>query len=51
VGLIHLGHAFGDVKVIREHIELFAIAVVLLSVLPLVFELTRRRLRSRTAER
>ena len=45
--LLLLGHAFGNVKVIREHIELLAIAVVLLSVLPLVFEMTRRRIRSR----
>jgi membrane-associated protein len=47
VGLILLGHAIGNVEVIRENIELLAIGVVLLSVLPLVFEMTRRRLRSR----
>jgi membrane-associated protein len=46
VGLILLGHAIGNVRVIREHIELLAIGVVLLSVLPLVFEMTRRRMRS-----
>jgi membrane-associated protein len=47
VGLILLGHAIGNVEAIRENIELLAIGVVLLSVLPLVFEMTRRRLRSR----
>jgi membrane-associated protein len=47
VGLILLGHAIGNVRLIREHIELLALAVVLLSVLPLLFEMTRRRRRSR----
>ena len=47
VGLIMLGHAFGNVRVVREHIELLAIGVVVLSVLPLAFEMTRRRRRSR----
>lgn len=48
VGLILLGHYIGDVRIIREHIELLALFVVLLSVLPLVFEMTRRsRRRSR----
>jgi membrane-associated protein len=45
VGLILLGHAVGNVEVIRDNIELLAIGVVLLSVLPLAFEMTRRRLR------
>lgn len=47
VGLILLGHAIGNVRIVREHIELLAIGVVLLSVLPLAFEMTRRRIRSR----
>jgi membrane-associated protein len=47
VGLILLGHTVGDVRVVRENIELLAVGVVLLSVLPLAFELTRRRLRNR----
>ena len=42
VGLILLGHAVGDVKFVREHIELLAIGVVLLSVLPLLIEMVRR---------
>ena len=45
VGLILLGHAIGNVRPIREHIELLAIGIVLLSVLPLAFEMTRRRRR------
>src|SRR3954452_7311916 len=36
VGLIVLGHLIGNVKPIREHIELLALGVVLLSVLPLL---------------
>jgi membrane-associated protein len=41
-GLILLGHAVGNVTVIRTHIELLAVGVVLLSVAPLLFEMTRR---------
>jgi len=47
VGLILLGNAIGDVGVIRRHIELLALFVVLLSVLPLAFEVTRRARRAR----
>jgi len=47
VGLLLLGHAIGDVGVIRRHIELLALFVVLLSVLPLVFEVTRRARKAR----
>ena len=46
VGLILLGHTVGDVSFVRKHIEVLAVAVVLLSVLPLAFELTRRRRRA-----
>ena len=45
VGLILLGHAIGDVRVIREHIEILAIGVVALSVLPIAVEMLRRRRR------
>jgi membrane-associated protein len=45
VGLILLGHAVGNVSFVRTHIEVLAVLVVLLSVLPLAFELTRRRRR------
>src|SRR3954451_4967201 len=47
VGLILLGHAIGNVTVIRTHIELFPIGVVLLWVVPLAFEMPRRRARGR----
>lgn len=46
IGLILLGHAIGDVGVIRRHIEVLALLVVLLSVLPLAIEVTRRTRRS-----
>ena len=47
VGLILLGHAVGNVDFVRKHIEVLAILVVLISLGPLAFELTRRRLRTR----
>jgi membrane-associated protein len=43
IGLVLLGHAIGNVSFIRSHIELLALLVVLLSVLPLAVELVRRR--------
>ena len=45
VGLILLGHAVGNVDFVRKHIEVLAVLVVLISLGPLVFEVTRRRLR------
>jgi membrane-associated protein len=47
VGLVLLGHATGNVGFIRKHIEVLALLVVALSVLPLAFEMTRRRVRAR----
>jgi membrane-associated protein len=47
IGLILLGHALGHVDFVRKHIEVLALVVVLLSVLPMLFELTRRRARAR----
>jgi membrane-associated protein len=41
-GLILLGHAVGNVNIVRTHIELLAVGVVVLSVIPLLFEMTRR---------
>jgi membrane-associated protein len=45
IGLVLLGHAIGNVDFVRSHIEVLALAVVLLSVLPLIVEVTRRRVR------
>jgi len=47
IGLILLGHGLGHVNFVRKHIEVLVILVVLLSVLPLAFELTRRSARAR----
>ena len=47
VGLILLGHGLGHVAFVRTHIEVLVIVVVLLSVLPVLFELTRRGVKSR----
>ena len=47
VGLILLGHGLGHVSFVRKHIEVLVLFVVLLSVSPLLFEISRRHLRSR----
>ena len=47
IGLILLGHGLGHVAFVRTHIEILAIVVVLLSVLPVLFEITRRRVKAR----
>ena len=47
VGLILLGRAIGNVEFVRRHIEVLALAVVAVSVAPLLFEVTRRTLRNR----
>jgi membrane-associated protein len=48
-GLILLGHGLGQVDVLRKHIDLFAILVVLLSLIPLVWHLVQSRRRSSPA--
>lgn len=48
-GLILLGHAAGKVDVLRKHIDLFAVLVVLLSLLPVVYHLVSSRRRRTTA--
>lgn len=43
IGLVLLGHGLGHVSVMRKHIELLVLAVVVLSVLPVIYEVTRHR--------
>lgn len=45
IGLVMLGHGLGHVTALRKHIELLVLAVVVLSVLPLLYEVTRHRRR------
>jgi membrane-associated protein len=45
-GVTALGHWLGQVDVVREHIEVFALGVVALSLVPVAFELLRARRRS-----
>jgi membrane-associated protein len=45
-GVTALGHWLGQVDVVREHIELFALGVVVLSLVPVAFELLRARRRN-----
>jgi membrane-associated protein len=42
-GVTALGHWLGQVDVIREHIETFALLIVAISVIPVVLELLRAR--------
>jgi membrane-associated protein len=44
-GVTALGHWLGQVDVVRQHIELFAIGVVVLSLVPVAIELLRARRR------
>jgi membrane-associated protein len=46
-GVTVLGYALGGVDFVRNHIELILLAIVLVSVLPIVFELLRTRSRRR----
>jgi membrane-associated protein len=48
VGLVLLGHYIGHVGAIRNHIEVFVVVVVVISVLPLLVHLGRERRRSRS---
>jgi len=49
IGLIVLGHLLGRVDFVRTHIEVLVVFVVFLSVVPVLFELTRRGVRSRAS--
>jgi membrane-associated protein len=46
-GVTLLGHWLGGVAVVRDHVELFVLAVVALSLLPVVTEVARGRTRTR----
>lgn len=48
-GLIVLGYLLGDIAFIRENIDIMAILIVLVSVLPLIVEFLRSRRRKRQA--
>lgn len=47
IGLTGLGYLLGQVEFVAKHVELFVIGFVILSSLPLPFELLRERLKSR----
>ena len=51
IGLILLGHGLGHVDFVRKHIEVLVLFVVVLSVVPLLFEMTRRGVKSRASEK
>ena len=51
IGLILLGHGLGHVSFVRKHIEVLVVLVILLSVVPILFELTRRGVKTRSASR
>ena len=43
VGITLLGYFLGQVKIIREHIDLAVVGIVLLSLLPVVLEFVKHR--------
>jgi len=47
--LILLGHALGNVEFVRNHIEPLVLLLILISVSPILLEITRRHLRARRA--
>jgi membrane-associated protein len=47
-GLVLLGHYVGRVGAVRDHIELLVLAVVVISVLPLLLHIGRERRRTRS---
>ncbi|MBV9291823.1 MAG: DedA family protein [Frankiales bacterium] len=49
VGLVLLGHAVGHVGFVRKHIEVLVLIVIVVSVLPFVFEVVRRGTKGRRA--
>jgi membrane-associated protein len=49
VGLVGAGYYFGNIPVIRERFSLVILAIIVLSVLPIVFEYLRNR-KPRAAE-
>jgi membrane-associated protein len=51
VGVTLLGYWLGNVSVIKNNIEVFAVAIVVVSFIPIVIEYLRSRRRSRTAVR
>lgn len=51
IGLILLGHGLGHIAFVRKHIEVLVVVVVLLSVVPVLFELTRRGVKARSSSR
>ena len=50
VGLVLLGHGLGHVTFVRKHVEVLVLIVIVLSVVPIAFE-TSRRLRSGASAR
>ena len=48
-GVTLLGYFLGDVEVIGKNLELFALIIVVISVLPIAFELLKARKASRAS--
>jgi membrane-associated protein len=46
-GFLYLGHAFGNMEMVRKNFGLVIIAIIVLSVLPIVFEVGREWLKRR----
>ncbi|KWX67881.1 hypothetical protein ASJ79_19965 [Mycobacterium sp. NAZ190054] len=49
-GLTLLGYLLGQISFIREHVDIIFIIIVVVSVIPIVLEVTRRRSRSKNGD-
>jgi len=45
---IFLGYFFGNIPIVQEHFELLVVGIILISVLPMIVEYLRSRLRNRS---
>jgi membrane-associated protein len=48
--LVPLGYVFADTEIVKERFELVIFAIIILSVLPMVIEIVRERLKPKAAE-
>jgi membrane-associated protein len=46
---IFLGYFFGNIPIVQENFELLVVGIILISVLPMIIEYLRSRLRKRSA--
>lgn len=50
VGLLSLGYLFGGLEIVKNNFEAVIFAIILLSILPIIFELIKHKLQARTTK-